>query len=814
VSASGLLRPDNVIFYHSLDTYDEYTLNQTWSGSTGFTDGKIGNGTSAITADSFSFGPEYNTGEGNTYPKSILGLDSSHVLAIGRVKSYTVTVSGSTLTYGTGGAGGGNDNVVNKPLLMSWDGTDGKAVMFSRLRGSTALLTLADGGDTITRTHQYFTGFDSSTGGCVAKLDDTHFIASASGATDGSHAAICTITNGSFNIGTKYNFPSGLLPDAAVGMGNSGVLFICSSGATTATNAFAMMATASGDNITFHDPIKFSESYRRQDFPAEDYGHAVNLDDSRALVLWCDTTGRGLSKIFSVSGENITASGATTVFEESGASADLQKLNAELMEDDVVAINYYHKELDQPLSDYASHARKCTIDNLTPEFGNKSQVSTDRAEGIGVISLSQCVCGLGPYEQVTKLGTLDQEASISGISGYPSASGNDRISCCMWTQKPSDQNTTFTTSRDYTIQMTSGSISLGPDGAVWDDSGITSIMSTLNDGDDHFLILDFENTGGTNWNLSTSIDGATWVEHSGQASGSRDTSPLELSPGIGISSGVAGQWYDELVLWGGDKSTFSRFADEEIEKVYNLANKFNISMDNYGIDSFDSSDSIDLFVKAPEISTDNTDLFIKATDTVSSSADLRLYYPSFHLDDIAMFISGPVELSGSLPLYVDGVQVNASCDLFIDGSILHSGILDLVTDGDYIVYDSTNLFITGFEESTTVARSFDWLLKTTDYNPQIIGTLENSNTVNIQIWDVTDGENTLVSIASSGCYQIGNTGRWGWSTSNLPNFVGNPKHYYYIMTSDLETTFDGQFIFDVPENAKWIHPDNRSSYIR
>lgn len=112
-------------------------------------------------------------------------------------------------------------------------------------------------------------------------------------------------------------------------------------------------------------------------------------------------------------------------------------------------------------------------------------------------------------------------------------------------------------------------------------------------------------------------------------------------------------------------------------------------------------------------------------------------------------------------------------------------------------------------------RPIDWLLHTSDHNPQIIGTLGTAaSSVNIQIWDITDGQNIQTNLTTSGCYAIGNTGRWGWSTSNLPIPDGHSKQYYYLMISDLSETFDGQFIFDVPEGAKWIHPGNSDDYLR
>ena len=131
--------------------------------------------------------------------------------------------------------------------------------------------------------------------------------------------------------------------------------------------------------------------------------------------------------------------------------------------------------------------------------------------------------------------------------------------------------------------------------------------------------------------------------------------------------------------------------------------------------------------------------------------------------------------------------------------------------------DSVNLVIVGtgiVVDVTTLGRPLDWLLKTSDHNPQIIGTFVTTvSGVNIAVWDVTNGANTAMVIPNSGCYAIGNTGRWGWSTSNLPTTQHDARQYFYVMTSDLSTTFDGQFMLDVPEGARWIHPNDMEDYI-
>jgi hypothetical protein len=118
---------------------------------------------------------------------------------------------------------------------------------------------------------------------------------------------------------------------------------------------------------------------------------------------------------------------------------------------------------------------------------------------------------------------------------------------------------------------------------------------------------------------------------------------------------------------------------------------------------------------------------------------------------------------------------------------------------------SGNLFVGGMVTPTSgLLRIINRITKTGDYDPQLIGIFDNTPVnVNIEIWDITDGKNTPVIITSSGCYAIGNTTRWGWSTEYLPfTQEFNKYHYYYRMTSnELEQQY-GEFIITVPEHER------------
>lgn len=182
-----------------------------------------------------------------------------------------------------------------------------------------------------------------------------------------------------------------------------------------------------------------------------------------------------------------------------------------------------------------------------------------------------------------------------------------------------------------------------------------------------------------------------------------------------------------------------------------------------------------------------------------------------------LFIYGTEQITASDNLFIGGYEeIFSSGDLLIQGSrSTQSSIPLAIFAPPPDIIDSIPLFIAGLPSSSgDEGRAMDWFLRTSDHYPQLIGTFDASiSGVTIQVWDVVDAQNSSVSLASSGCYQITDTGRWGWSTANLPSLSGYQHQYYYMMTGDPSGTFDGQFFLEVPEDAKWIHPSDTNEYL-
>lgn len=212
----------------------------------------------------------------------------------------------------------------------------------------------------------------------------------------------------------------------------------------------------------------------------------------------------------------------------------------------------------------------------------------------------------------------------------------------------------------------------------------------------------------------------------------------------------------------------------------------------------------------------NTDKFVVAYTDTSDSNHGTVKVGTIDWNPIgSLFIHGHTNYTASGNLFINGHNdYTTSGDLFTYGLDNISGSISLLVFAPPPnLFDVTNLYITGPSLSGVIDTTIDWLLKSSDHNPQIIGTLEGATTVNIQLWEITNGQNAPVFITSSGCYQIGNTGRWGWSTINLPTYSSYQRQYFYNMIADNNETFIGQFFLELPESAKWIYPSSRSDYL-
>jgi len=221
-----------------------------------------------------------------------------------------------------------------------------------------------------------------------------------------------------------------------------------------------------------------------------------------------------------------------------------------------------------------------------------------------------------------------------------------------------------------------------------------------------------------------------------------------------------------------------------------------------------------LFIYGNESSNASSDIFINGCCKCSSSAPLFTFGPPPDIFNVRnLYVNGHIGFNTLGYLYISGHDaITASENLYIYGKNSYAISNDLFISAPGPVSGSNDLFVKG-SISGIVGQPIDWLLQTHDYYPQIIGILQGAISATIQLWEITDGQNILVSVTSDNCYQIGNTGRWAWSTANLPIYTTRQRQYLYVMTADDSATFTGQFFLELPERAKWIHPNDCKDYL-
>ena len=162
----------------------------------------------------------------------------------------------------------------------------------------------------------------------------------------------------------------------------------------------------------------------------------------------------------------------------------------------------------------------------------------------------------------------------------------------------------------------------------------------------------------------------------------------------------------------------------------------------------------------------------------------------------------------TLPLIeqvVDGVGFGTSGTEFLG---------TFVCPGSGQLTDNINLFIRGNISGTpsvgndNFGITLDQLFKNGDFNPQIIGRFTGyPNTVTIEVWD---NNGNIIVLTNNSCYQIGDTGRWAWSTANLSPLTKIINQFIYRMTGDNAEVFESQFILHTRRKNSYKMPENNN----
>ncbi len=774
MSASGILRANNVIFYHPLDNNTEFTQSDVWGGSGNFVDGKISLAVSPIISSDIILGSkitaaaaEFNVIDAAN-PMGMTSLTDQLVIAAwainveplgpdngkckaGIVSDFDIAWGDSIIFNPDNDTGHGR----HRDVVRLTDNTF--AVGYSHIiadKGFYIRVGTVVSGTTITLGEEYFIVAENPDGEFrICRIDDERiFMIYRDSSTTHATARVANITSGNivtFGDAVEYNDATEPTSNAAnstlvcVGITPSSVL--CASNNSGAQgeelSKVAILSGSSGNIINFGSGVD----------PGTMVGTHIDLAmvDSETVILSKTGSDAGDSSVGTISGVSGISWGTDTQY----ATGDIQQVSAESLGSGNVLLFYRDTSA-------VGFTVAGTIGGTGLSFGTPvslpgsppkyqlmiTQKLTSSKFLIGAIDFDALSPNKGDVD--SWIGVLDVEASLSGLTGsgsYPTVSGATRIACCMWSSLLTSDFSTVIVGRGYEITMTKTTINLGGTTASWNGSSITSLMASMNDGSQRFLVMDFENTSGNNWALNTSVNGEPWVSQGEQDTGSQAVLTSDENPRINIGSGVgASQWVDELVLWAGDKSTFAQFSSEELSRVHELGNTFGLTMDQYGTSVFDSFD---------------------------------------------MYIAGPLGSSGSVNFYTAGPFVSSgSMHLFLNGASIQSDSIQL--------------------------RSVNHLKRTSDHNPDLIGNFTSDvGGVLIRVWDITDGVNIsrVFGLAS----RIGNTSSWRFSTSRIGSLgEKNVYHYYYRMLSTTnDEEFCGEFFLTVPEGVTEAFPNNISSYL-
>jgi len=363
-------------------------------------------------------------------------------------------------------------------------------------------------------------------------------------------------------------------------------------------------------------------------------------------------------------------------------------------------VTFYH-----PLDDYTEYIQN--------HVWNDSQANVGISGGVivsGMINTGGAVYA-----------TLGESVSAGGYSGV---AGATRLTTCFWAsgfyQNGSDTRTVLigygssATNGDTNIlRLTKSSsntcdfrLTIGTAGV-----GTKNIPTKPSDNDKHFVVLDAEDEGSV-WRYRISFDGADWQDLGTLSSAASPTSANSVIIHL-FDNGSVSSVIDEVVFWSGA----SLFSAQELSNLYELANTYGRSMDEYST-TFGTltSGSIDQFTKGYDVSSGNLPLYIPGQKEV---------------DSIALFASGsPTSISDTIDLYMSGSVSTSSSgvDLFILPPVLSSGNVDLYEYGFDIASGETTLYIAGLFPSFDAFVSVDSNTPTTSANLFIYGFASGSPT--------------------------------------------------------------------------------------
>jgi len=591
MSTAGILRADEVVFYHPLDDFDESTLGQTWTGTAAFAAGKLPGagpiGLSSVTGSAFAFGANDSVSASTTLVvPSIIDIDGTRALVRYKTTGFlsavrVVTVSGTVTTSGPELSLGNGDQWSAAALTKLSSTKFVVITRYSQTANTFARVLTVSGVDvTAGPSVTYYNGIPTFPitqpidSGSIGTLDSTRVIVAYGLKNPGLEiqALIGTVSGSEITFGTTYSIDT-----TAVDFTSQIVLTTLSSTKAVAiwerdsgsgAELTSIVMTVSGNDITVGAVTLISSGQN-----PHSWGICA-LDSTRVVVAARFLTGavKYTIRVGTVSGTDVTYDSAVAI----GITTVLRCFKIDT--DKVIVASRLG-------SNAACSVETFSISGTTPtSLGSStfdSPTTASAGQSVGVLSASKIVCtsinasGDATFVVAGELG-LGSDLTAPTPGAYPSIIGDTRVVAAFWSINPTAGSTTIDIERGYKVTLTSSTISLGGTTAVW------NVALGVDDGGDHLIVLDFEHQSGTTWNLRTSVDGVAFTNQGTQDSGTQVVATTDTDPNLTLSNASGGtQWIDELTMWSGDKATFAMFTSEELANMYDLADTFAEEMNQY-----------------------------------------------------------------------------------------------------------------------------------------------------------------------------------------------------------------------------------------
>lgn len=719
MAASGLLQSENVVFYQPLNSGAvEFCQDREWISQFGaytetakIEEGWLGLGNGDPTYGSsgiYAFGRESSQTDRDS---RVAWIDQNRAVIMDRIVEGTDFHSGVIVTHSGDGSFTTGPHITVPGWGFELQGryaygvdrlTPSSCVMVhesgSDVSGVARLYSIS--GNTLTLEDSIGVTSDNIRDMAVVSVTPSSFVVCWSdfGSSRG-RSVLCTVENNSLSVGSISNFHDSQRTEYINGarLSNSG-LAITYREAGGNRSAYGQIGSISDTTITWGTRTQYSLgslNTRWPDITLLSYDE-TSQSGNVATVYGQETLTSGVACVGSISGTSITFP-ATGLFYSARP-------------DDLAVVTHTSGEFGIIYSDNGlGEARFVTATwdgALDISFGSDIPVTdqdpgsfdADKRPESPIITTWHPTLVPNRGRGVVSYGLQEISGSIatSGVD-YASASGETKLAMCGWFRRPTVSGT-IEVERDYKITIGSGSISLGSGTAIWDGSGVQTLLGTLNDGEEHFVLLDFENAisfdpgfdsgfGTDDWKLLTSLDGSGFVDQGVQTSGSQEIVGTNSDPAIRMFSGTYPVWLDEVVLWANQTT----FTDTQLNQLYQLGNTFDLPLNDYDTLFGPQFNDIPLFISGspfgnslplsiPNVvgfSSNSLDLFTLAGAFVGQ---LDLFMQGASGATLDLFIKG--KPSGQLDLFVEGIGgTNQSLTLYEGGFDVASGQLNLFVQG-------------------------------------------------------------------------------------------------------------------------------------